>query len=567
MPPAAFSRNLVLTLFAAAACAKATHTLQKTTPAHSRYGTDFRRIRPLTRAERSGFRETSHYADVVRFVDSLKVLGAKIAVGSIGKTAEGREIPYVVASRPVVSTPQEARRLNRPIVYVQANIHAGEVEGKEALQSLLRDLVFDAGGENALDSIVLVAVPIYNADGNERFASQDSNRSEQNGPDQVGRRANAQGLDLNRDYVKAEAPETRGALAMFAAWDPDVFVDLHATDGSFHGYALTYAPPLNPAARFTAAFTRDTMLLEIRRRMRVREGFETFDYGNLVSQDSAERGWFTYDSRPRFGTNYYGLRGRIAVLGEAYSHDPFARRVAATYDFVAELLSWVAENAEDVTDHSREADRRTADWGHHPASAPAVPLRARLTTAPRLESVMVEEVVRTDEAARSEPGVPRGLRRTGLARAVRMPVYDRFEATVSRAMPYAYAFPPDAGAALRPLLALHGIATDVVQDDGQANAQAYTVDSAVKSATAFQGHLEERVFGRWADPQSRPLSSGTYIVRTAQPLGILAAYLLEPDSEDGATTWNVLDPFIRQGAQYPIVRIVQPITVRLRPGD
>ena len=124
-----------------------------------------------------------------RFLDSLRTLGAPLAFGSIGKTGEGREIPYVIAARPLVSTPSEARKLGRPIVYVQGNIHAGEVEGKDALLALLRDLAFSPR-PNALDSIVLIAVPIYNADGNERFASQSVNRTEQNGPEMVGVRAN-----------------------------------------------------------------------------------------------------------------------------------------------------------------------------------------------------------------------------------------------------------------------------------------------------------------------------------------------------------------------------------------
>ena len=196
---------------------------------------------PRTRAERTDYLETSHYADVANFLDSLKALDAPLAFGSIGKTVEGREIPYVIASRPLVSTPEQARATGKPIVYVQGNIHAGEVEGKEALLALIRDLVF-ATNTNVLDSIVLIAVPIYNADGNERFGPQERQRSEQNGPELVGQRPNAQGLDLNRDYVKAEAPETRASLAMLNLWDPDVFVDLHTTDGSFHGYALTYSP-------------------------------------------------------------------------------------------------------------------------------------------------------------------------------------------------------------------------------------------------------------------------------------------------------------------------------------
>src|SRR5690349_9189393 len=139
---------------------------------------------PRTRAERTNYTETSHYDDVVAFIDSLKRLGAPISVGSIGTTSENRSMPYVIASRPLVSTPEEARALNRPIVYVQGNIHAGEVEGKEALQMLLRDLLLDPR-PNALDSVVLVAVPIYNADGNEKWGPQARQRGAQQGPELV----------------------------------------------------------------------------------------------------------------------------------------------------------------------------------------------------------------------------------------------------------------------------------------------------------------------------------------------------------------------------------------------
>ena len=144
---------------------------------------------------------------------------------------------------------------------MQGNIHSGEVEGKEALLALLRDLTMDPK-PNVLDSIVLIAVPDYNADGNEALAPQARNRGAQQGPEMVGTRPNAQGINLNRDYVRAETPETKGSLAMFNAWDPDVFVDLHTTDGSYHGYALTYSPSL--------ASGRGHSWRDIRRRVRAR---------------------------------------------------------------------------------------------------------------------------------------------------------------------------------------------------------------------------------------------------------------------------------------------------------
>jgi hypothetical protein len=528
------------------------------------YRVDVDRVRPLTRAERSRFTETSSYDDVRRFLDSLRVLGAKLAVGSIGRTTQGREIPYVVASRPLVSTPTEARRLNRPVVYVQANIHAGEVEGKEALQALLRDLAFQQH-YNVLDSIVLVAVPIYNADGNERLGPQERNRPAQSGPALVGERANGDSLDLNRDYVKAEAPETQASLAMFAAWEPDVFVDLHTTNGSYHGYALTYSPSLSPAALVTGPFTRDTLLPELRRRMRLVHRTEIFDYGNFVSQDSAHRGWFTYDHRPRFGTNYMGLRGRIAVLSEAYSHDPFARRVGATYAFVYELLSLIAENAEDIIDLSNEADRRATGWGTLPESSPPIPIRAALPRpAARREPVLVEQLARVaDTAAPTEPGVPRGLRRTGRTRTVTMPVYDRFTPTLGRRLPHAYAFGPEHEAAAR-VLRLHGMIVERLEADMPAQVERFTVDSLVRAPRAFQRHHEVRVEGRWSR-EARALPAGTVIVRTGQPLSVLAAYLLEPESDDGLTTWNFFDAALRVGGAHPVVRLVQPIAGRVTP--
>jgi murein tripeptide amidase MpaA len=527
---------------------------------------------PQTRAERTSYRETSHYDDVIAFIDSLQALGAPMWVSSIGKTTEGRELPLVILSRPLVTTPAEARRLGRPVVYVQANIHAGEVEGKEALLALVRDLAFDPR-PNVLDSVVLLAVPIYNADGNERFAPQEKNRTEQNGPELVGTRANAQGFDLNRDYVKAEAPETRASLAAFNAWDPDIFVDLHTTDGSYHGYALTYAPSLNAAAMFGGVYARDSLLPELRRRMRERDGFETFDYGNFGGNfdagfqresltDTAKGGWFTYEPYPRYGTNYYGLRGRIAILSEAFSHDPFERRVKSTYAFVHEILTLAGERGSEIVALSRRADSTTTAWGRAPSSAPKIPLRSEMTKTPIQEDVIVEQLVRTGDSTRTQPGVPPGIRRTGHFITERMPVYDRFTPTLERALPYAYAIPASEADALR-LLRLHGVVVERLTRDWPAAVQLFTIDSVTTAPRAFQGHHTEQLSGHWQSAQ-RTIPAGSYLVETAQPLGILAFTLLEPESEDGLVTWNVFDPRLSPGAEFPVWRVEQSISAARR---
>jgi zinc carboxypeptidase len=514
---------------------------------------------PRTRPELTNYRETSHYSDVRSFLDSLRTLRAPLAFGSIGKTNEGRDIPYVIASRPLVSSPSEAKRLGRPIVYVQGNIHAGEVEGKEALLALLRDLAF-ANKPNALDSIVLIAVPIYNADGNERFASQSVNRTEQNGPELVGVRSNAQNLDLNRDYVKAEAPETRASLAMFNTWDPDVFVDLHTTDGSFHGYALTYSPSLNPAAVFGGVFARDSLLPVLRDRMRVRDGFEVFDYGNfvsdgrgLVADTTVPEGWETYDARPRFGTNYYGIRGGIAILSEAYSHDPLERRIGSTYAFVKEILSLVGEKGAAIMSLSARADSQPLAWGRSPDSLQLVPVRSELVATARMMDVIKEDLEKTGDSSLTQPGVPRGERRTGRFRSIRMPVYDRFTSTLDRTPPAAYVIAPENSAVVA-LLRLHGIRVDLSDTAWAARGESFIIDSIITSQRAFQGHHEVRLKGRW-ERGLQTLPPKSFIVSTAQPSGALIVYLLEPESDDGFTTWNLFDSQLKNGGRFPVKRI------------
>jgi len=539
---------------------------------------------PRTQAERTGYRETSTHASVVAFVDSLRGLGVPVHTGVMGRTTEGRDLPYVVASRPLFASPDEARRSGRPVVFVQGNIHSGEVEGKEALQALVRDLLLDRRA-NVLDSIVLIAVPNYNADGNERLAPQARSRGSQNGPELVGTRPNASGLNLNRDYTKADAPETKASLAMFNAWDPHVFVDLHTTDGSYHGYNLTYAPSLNPAAElpgvtFGGAWARDSFLPDLRRRLRERHGVEAFDYGNFgrggggggraggrggrgggppppgMTPATPPTEWRTYEHVPRFGTNYYALRGRISILSETYSHDPFDKRVRSAYAFTKELLSLVAERAGPIMDLARRSDealRRGA------ASLPPVPVRAQLTQTPFEGPVSYEEVERMGDTARYEAGMPPGMRRTGRFRTVAMKIFDRFTPTVTRPAPWGFAIASGDTAAVN-LVRLHGIAVWRLSAPWQGDAgPQFVVDSTVVSPNAFEGRRLVRLAGRWEAGRPVTLAAGTWVVPVGQPLGVVAMYLLEPESDDGIVAWDIGGRSSGSAGAAPVLRLaVEP---------
>ena len=293
----------------------------------------------------------------------------------------------MVISDPKVTTPAAARKLGRPLVFVQANIHAGEVEGKEAILMLARRLV--SGDLKPMTrQLVFLIAPDYNADGNEKVTSM--NRTAQNGPVAgVGTRENSKGLDLNRDYMKLDTAEARSLVGLMNKWDPHVLVDLHTTNGSYHANHLTYSPILNPNADRAAdrVHARRRCWRRSAQAMLKTHNWRTYYYGNFSPEDGGGREsaridpanpgnvtWRTFDHRPRFGNNYAGLRNRIAILSEAYSYLDFKGRVEVTEDFVEEIYKSVQANAK--TDH--DADRAGRSRVHRAGERQARRARRRL---------------------------------------------------------------------------------------------------------------------------------------------------------------------------------------------
>jgi zinc carboxypeptidase len=487
-------------------------------------------VLPRTAAERTNYAATSTAAEVGAFLDSLQLAGAPIAVSEMGTSALGKPIYLVVASEPAVTSPAEAA--GRLVVYLQANIHAGEVEGKEAVLMLLRELA--GPRRDLLQRLVVLVAPDYNPDGNDALGPQAVNRPEQNGPDPVGQRADGLNLDLNRDYFKAEAPETRASLArVYTTWDPALMVDLHTTDGTRHGYLLTYAPPLDPnGPPGPTAFVRDQMLPALRRTLQDKYHEPIFDYGN-VETPLEPRSWDSYAPLGWYGTNYVGLRGRMAILSEAYSHADFRSRVQVTHDFLAEILNYAALHAEDIQRLEREADRQTAA----PAARPALAVAYRLGS--RGVEPVVLEVMRAaaDTATRGRPQ----LDPTGELRTWRLPVNDRFVDSIARPLPAGYFLPAGAGD-VAALLRLHGIEVQRLAGAWTDTMETLTGTRLAWAPREFQGHHLLEVTGTIAR-SVRTISAGTYFVSTAQPLGRLVFALLEPEGW-GLARWGVFDRFL-----------------------
>lgn len=490
---------------------------------------------PRTTPERTNFAATSTNAQVGAFLDSLQRAGAPITVSEMGVTVLGNPLYFVIASDPAVTSPAEAAASGKLVVYIQANIHGGEVEGKEAVLVLLRELA--GPRHDLLDRLVILVAPNYNPDGNDAFGPQVVNRSEQNGPELVGRRTDGLNFDLNRDYFKAEAPETRASLErVYDTWDPAVMMDLHTTDGTLHGYLLTYSPPLDPVGPpGPTQYARDQMLPAIRKTMQDRYHEPIFDYGN-VGDPLAPKSWDTYAPLGWYGTNYVGLRGRIGILSEAYSHADFKTRIQVTHDFVVETLGYAAQHAEDIRRLEQDADRQTALEGAGRLSRPALATAYRLAGRGE-EPVLLEEMRPNPDSSR---GAPR-LLPTGTVRAFRIPVNDRFADSLTRPLPAGYFLPP-AAAAVAALLRLHGVQVARLTEDWTDTVETFGVTQLEWTPREFQGHHLLAVTGRYARA-NRTLPAGTFFVTTAQPLGRLVFALLEPEAY-GLARWGAFDRWL-----------------------
>ncbi len=494
---------------------------------------------PLTRAEKTSYAETSHYDDVIAFCTALQRETPDLSIQFNGQSAEGRPIPMIIASRPLVTTPAQAKATGKPIVYIQANIHAGEVEGKEAAQMILRDYLRAQSGN--LDKLILIINPIYNADGNEKFAPQSRNRPGQNGPEMVGVRANGQGLDLNRDCIKAESPEMRSALEnIYTKWDPDVVMDLHTTDGVRHGFDLTYSPTTNPNVdQAVLHYSRDVLLPAVRKTMREQHRWEFFDYiGDLNYQ--GKRAWCTFGSEARYVSNYGGFRNRIAILSEAVSYLPFKDRVETTYQFVDALLTKIAADAALVTKMTRDADKRTIEWAN---SGGEHRLGVRFELDSRGEEFVLLE-------KQPPAGTPRPAGRPTNIERVKMPIYDRFKASRYEKFPAAYLIPAEQTKTVD-LLLLHGAAVMQAKEDGSVSGESFTISAFQQAQNPFQNHKLITLEGSYA-PEKIAIKKGDYIVPCAQPIGGLIFYILEPESTDGAAAWGFLGETFAQGQIYPI---------------
>jgi dipeptidyl-peptidase-4 len=487
---------------------------------------------PLTVAESSDYQATSSSAEVEDFLLRITQAAPHLQLEKIGQTDEGRPIWCVQTKGESKDDPQKdpSESSMRLRIVLIGNIHSGECAGKEAILETLRMLA-QTPDHPWLQQTELYVVPNYSADANERLGID--HRPGQVGPSHgMGLRETPAGLDLNRDFMKLEAPETRALVQLFNRIDPHVFIDCHTTNGSRHRYKLTYDIPHHPGTSpALRALLRQEILPTVTQRLHEEQQIDTFYYGNF-NRDRTR--WSTYGYEPRYSTEYAGIRGILGVLSEAYSYATYEERIAATREFVKEVIDRCIELKPQVLAVTQEAKQNVS-------RDKAFTLTAEL--APFENSTTILGYGEKDEPINIE-----------------LEFWGKYEPRSAVQQPAEYWLSADQSW-IAERLAWHGIPVYALKAPTPRDVESFVVQQVERDERPFQGHLRPTIkVARRAERQVFPID--TFVVKSNEGGRLLAA-LLEPEASDSLVSWNFLDEHLVPGGKLPYYRIAEETPLEL----
>jgi len=487
-----------------------------------------------TPAEAAQFRTTPSYAQTLAYLQRLQQTApGKIKLETFGMTPQGRPMTVVIASDDGSFTPDAARAAHKAVVLVQAGIHPGEIEGKDAGLMLLRDIAVSGRYPHLLDHVVLIYIPVYNVDGHEH--SSPYNRINQNGPESMGFRGQAQYLNLNRDYIKAEAPETLAWLKLWQTWLPDFLIDIHTTDGADYQYDLTwYTEDPHKFDPVIAAWQRKLMEQAIPAYEKL--GHLASIYLEFKDGRDPRKGIENFGSGPRFSTGYAALQNRPGLLIETHMLKSYAVRVHAVYDLLRVVLDDINRNPSGLLTATSQADADTvARTGDAHAQVPLTFKRDPAPTPFELKGYAFTQThsdISNDSWIQYDPKKPV---------TYRIDNWNGLLPDVSVTPPVAYVVPGEWKTIIDKLDA-HGIAyRRIGHPMKEVDATAYRLDQPTWAARPFEGHLMLHSFTLHAHPVEVTLPAGSVIVPMNQRAANVAIELLEPQAPDSLLHWGYLD--------------------------
>ncbi|MDB6092028.1 MAG: peptidase [Gammaproteobacteria bacterium] len=512
--------TLLLSLLAAEACCAPVLSQAATLP-----------DAPLvTVAEQSKFIRTGRYDEVQRlckaYADAWR---DAVKCTEFGRTPEGRPMIALIASRSGVLAPDEARRRNLPVMLLQGGIHAGEIDGKDAGFLALRELLADTVAPGALKTFVLVFVPVFNIDGHERVGRW--NRPNQVGPEEMGWRATGQNLNLNRDYMKADAPEMHAMLRLLNAWDPVLYVDMHVTDGANFQHDVSNTvdplysgdPQLHPIAR--------ALVAELNSKIAAMGSHPLDFYPDFVREDDPASGFALNVYSPRFSTAYWSLHNRFGLLVETHSWKDYATRVRVTRNVIVNLADMMAKEGSHWREQTREADGRAQALGGQTVAL-GFENGPHVTTIDFLGYAYTREpsAISGSLATHYDPTKPE---------VWHIPLRDSVVAKASIQAPRGGYIVTAANAGwLAEKLSLHGVRFEkLIKPANDAQVETFRATKVTYSQATFEGHTMLAFEGAWGQ-EHRTLAAGSLFVPIAQANARVAVALLEPQAEDSLAAWG-----------------------------
>ncbi|WP_409268736.1 M14 family metallopeptidase [Massilia sp. BHUDP2] len=483
-----------------------------------------------TVSERSGFQATGRYDEVIKLCgDFQKAYPKQVKCIEFGRTPENRPMLALVVSNTGAFTPQLAKKQGLPVTLIQGGIHAGEIDGKDAGFLALRETLNNKLAKGALDKQVLLFVPVFNVDGHERFGKW--NRPNQRGPVEMGWRTTAQNYNLNRDYVKADAPEMQAMLKLVNAWDPLTYVDLHVTDGAKfqHDVSIQVEPVYSgdPEFRKAGLALRSKVIADIAKQGSMPQSY----YMSFAKTDDPQSGFIDSVSDPRFSTGYFPLRNRMAMLVETHSWKDYPTRVRVTHNTVISVLEQVAQNGKAWQQAAQAADARAAQL----AGAP-VALTYRTTDKTEMVDFQGYEYTRT-------PSEVSGMLMTrydeSKPQVWRVPLREEVVPDRVVSAPRAGYIVPAAWADIvARKLTQHGIGFRKLDKAiAQASVETFRADKATFGATSLESHQRLSVDGNWKT-EPRAVLAGSLYVPVNQPKARLVVAMLEPQAPDSLLAWG-----------------------------
>jgi hypothetical protein len=487
----------------------------------------------ITYYEKSGYTSTPGYDETIRFAQNLANQSTLITYTTFGMSPQGRELPMLIVDKSGKTDIEGIKADDKAIVLIQACIHAGESDGKDAGLMLLRDMAINWKHLALLDNVTILFVPIFNVDGHERFGRY--NRINQNGPDEMGWRATAQRLNLNRDYLKADAPEMQAMIDLYHQWLPDFYIDCHVTDGADYVYPLTYGlQMIGNLNESQTNWLKDTYLPFVTSEME-NSGQPIAPYMDFVQWHNPKSGIKDYFETPRYSGGYAAINNRPTLLIETHMLKDYKTRVTAAYDMILSSLMLIAETSNDLIKLNQQADMMAANLFNQDS----------YTLTYKLSQPKAKFLYRGYKYSveKSELSGGNWYQYSNQPEEVEIDLY-HWEPDVSVKLPMAYIIPPQWTEIIEKLK-LHHVELRELGHDSTLEIGTYRFENVQWNQRPFEGRI-------MLDYNVKPITkrllfpAGSVVVSLNQPRAQVIIHLLEPEAPDALVKWGFLNSIFEQ---------------------